>query len=301
MTEAPALGGLPVIRPTPIICAPRSAQGLTLMSDLHIGSSQVYESLILQELKAARRNRDRVLLGGDVFDLILPSDRKRYSPSAVHPRLRGRNDLVNAAVEMGTELLAPYADLIDVVGQGNHETAAIHNGSVDAVRLLVQNLNTVRDKALKPIAQPGYTAFIEYRLFAVEGAARPAGRYVVWFTHGAGKTNKAALALKGLVDKTHVFEADLYWSGHSHARVNCTESKIKCGRNGRPVGRDVKCVITGAYTLAYAAQSQASTDRRGPKSNYASEAAMAPHGLGGARVVLRWDRPGYPDRVEVIQ
>lgn len=301
MTQLPALGGLPVIRLTPIIAAPRSAQGLRLMSDLHLGSSQTDEGLIEREAKDARRNGDRLLLGGDVFDLILPGDRRRYHPSGVHPSLRGRDDLVNAAVERATEMFRPYADLIDVIAHGNHETATLKRASVDAVRLLVQNLNAVRDPKLRPIAQPGYTAFLEYPLYASAEAARPVARYVVWLTHGAGKSSSAALALKNLSAKTQSFAADLYWSGHSHARAHSTEVMIHAGRNGRVVAKDVKIVITGSYVVAYGAQSRASTERRGPKGNYASEAALLPHGLGGARVVLRWDRPGFPDRIEVIQ
>jgi hypothetical protein len=300
MTETPAVGGLAVVRPTPILCAPRSSQGLTLMSDLHLGSSQVDYALIEKELKAAKRNGDRVLLGGDVFDLILPGDLKRYEPAKVHARIRGRNDPVNAAVEWAAELLGPYADLIDMVGLGNHETAAQKKGGVDAVRLLVKELNAVRKPDLRPVAQPGYTAYLDYRLQS-SPESRPCARYVVFYTHGAGKIGSAVASLKKLQCLTSAFAADLYWSGHSHARAHCTEVMIHAGRTGRPVAKDVKIVVTGSYMVAYGAQSPASLSRNGPKGNYASEAALAPHGLGGARVVLRFDKAGFPSRVEVIQ
>jgi hypothetical protein len=269
------------------------------MSDLHGGSSQVDYALINRELRAARRNGDRVLLGGDVMDLILPQDRRRYSPSAVHPSLRGRDDLVNATVEKMDALLGPYADLIDGVGEGNHETAAKKSSGTDAVRLLVQKLNARRDPALPQIAQLGYAAVISYRLCPSEGA-RPAARYTVWYHHGAGKVSKAYGALKGLLDKVGSFEADLYWSGHSHARASCSETAYRVER-GRLVARDVRCVVTGGYMVPYGAQGTRSTDERGPKGNYASEGGYSPHGMGGARVVLRWDSPGRPDKIEVHQ
>ena len=304
MHESQATGGLPIIRPTPLNCSPRSAQGLTLMSDLHLGAANVDYSLIGKELKAARRVGDRILLGGDVFDLILPQDTKRFDPEALHPRIRGRSDLQNAAVEWAFELLAPYANLVDAIGIGNHEAAAIRKTSYDAARALVAALNTERNSDLRPIAQLGYTGYLDYRLRPVrEGGSevRSAGRYVVWYHHGSGRCSTAAAALKNLLTKTGVFAADLYWSGHSHARAHCTEVMIHCGRSGRPVTRDVKCVVTGSYMVPYGHQSQKNMDSRGRKSNYASEMALAPHGLGGARVVLRWDSPGFPSRVEVVQ
>lgn len=298
MPKVPVLGGLVVARPAPIVCAPRSSQGLCLMSDLHGGSSQIDESLILRELKAAKRAGDRVLLGGDIFDLILPSDRRRYVPSKVHASLRGRDDLVNAAVERVFGWLEPYADLIDAVGLGNHETAAIQHASVDAVRLLVDRLNAARTDLTPEVIQMGYTALLNYRL--LNDAGRQVGRYVVYYHHGSGKIASAYGSLKGLLTKAASFQADLYWSGHSHARAACAEVAYRLER-GRLVARDVRCVVTGSYMNPYGEQSAGSSSRRGPKGNYASEAGFSPHGMGGARVVLRWDRPGRPDRVEVIQ
>lgn len=292
-------GGLPVVRPTPLIGMPKHSQGLRLISDTHLEAANIDLALLDRELKDARRLKDRILLGGDVLDMILPGDRKRYSPSTISPRLYGRSDMVNAAVELAEEVFGPYADLIDAIGTGNHEASAEHNNSVDVIRMLVQALNRRRDPTMRPIAQLGYTAFIEYQIRpSAEGKNQ--GRYIVWYHHGSGKANSAPAALNALIKKTNVFAADLYWSGHSHCRAHSTEVMIHV-YGGRPTMRDVKCVVTGSYMVPYAHQSQGSMARQGRKGNYASEGGYSPGGLGGARVVLHWDRPGFPSRVEVVQ
>jgi hypothetical protein len=301
VSKTQATGGLAVVRPAPIIHAPRGTFGISLLSDLHIGASNVDYGAIKADLEAARDNGDRILLGGDIFDLILPSDRKRYKPGVLHPRLEGRADIVNEAVAWAAEMLGPYADLIDGIGVGNHETAAEQHHSVDAVRWLIESLDTV-DPERDRIPQLGYTGFIDYQILPARGK-RPVSRYVVWYSHGSGRASTAALALKKVIGAAQSFAADLYWSGHHHVRAHATEIMIHADRNRpSPVTRDVKAVVTGSYMVPYGYQSQQSMRKRGRKSNYAAEAGVRPGAIGGARVVLRFgQKPDFPARVEVIQ
>lgn len=101
--------------------AVKVGQGFALLSDLHLGSAHADEGLIREELEEARLNRDRVLINGDVFDLILPTDSKRFQPHVVHPRFQGAPDLINKVLDFATDFLEPYADRIDMIGSGNHE------------------------------------------------------------------------------------------------------------------------------------------------------------------------------------
>jgi hypothetical protein len=207
---------------------------------------------------------------------------------------------VNAALEWGEEHFAPFADCIDGIGIGNHEAAALKRASYDAVEELVRRLNKYRKPSLPPIAQMGYTSYVQYRLVQVP-KGKPVGRYVIWYHHGTGKSSKTHGALGRLIEQTGAFAADLYWSGHSHSRSSACEVMHHCGRNGRLTSRDVRCVVTGSYVVPYAHQAQENMDAKGRKTNYAAEAGYRPHGLGGARVVLHWSDPGFPSRVEVTQ
>lgn len=285
-------GGLSIVCPAVDLSCFSQAQGITLISDLHIGAANVDYDLIKKELDVAFKNNDRILLGGDILDLILPSDHKRFLPSVLHTRLQGRNDVLNAAVEWAVEILSPYATLIDVIGVGNHETAIEKLASFDPVAAIIQQLQQVVGRGSQ-IHHAGYQSYIKYKL--------PKGQqYVIWYHHGSGKSGKTHLEIKKLMDQAQVFEADLYWSGHSHCKANIVESRVICGESGL-LTRDVRCLITGGYLMTYGDQDQQEIKSRGRRSNYAADQALRPHGLGGARVLLHFDKPGYPSKIEVVQ
>lgn len=232
-----------------------------------------------------------------MFDLLLPSDRKRYTPARVHPRLHGRDDLVNAAVEWAAELLVPYADLIDVVGTGNHESAALAHHSVDAVRSLCAALEVAGGNPF----QAGNTAFLRYPLASVAGRVFRGGGYTIWYTHGAGRAKSAPEALRYLLSRTPSFRADLYWCGHFHSRAACCESVLDLAHDGRVVRKDLRCVVTGAYMDPYGTETRDSIEKKGRRGNYASEGALTPHGMGGVQVLLAWDESGVITKTEVVQ
>lgn len=279
-------GGLPVITPAPLKGV--GQEYLTLMSDWHLGAANCDTGLIQKELQDALALSSRILLGGDIFDLILPGDRKRFTPDALHPRLQGRKDIINEVLDWAEELLGPVAELVDCIGCGNHETASEKVSGFDPIAELCRRLSSSGHR----VYHSAYQAIINYRL-------PKAQRYLVWYHHGSGNVSKQYLALKKLTDQVQAFDADLYWSGHSHHKVNCVESRVILNKEGSLETRDVRCVVTGSYLHTYADQSPLSVTGR--KSNYAADQALRPHGLGGACVCLEFDRPGYPSRVCVAE
>ncbi len=60
-----------------------------LMSDMHIGSVHCDKEKINYELEDARKNHSRIFIIGDLFDMILPRDNKRFVPSMYDEALRG--------------------------------------------------------------------------------------------------------------------------------------------------------------------------------------------------------------------
>lgn len=284
-TDEPILGGCHICRPRPL--KGEGPFGLRLMSDLHIGAPQTDYAMIQRELDDALENNDRILINGDLLDLILPKDAKRYSPESVHPRLSRRTDIVNAVIEWGVELLGPVAHLIDMLGIGNHETATTRWHSIDPTLLILYELEKLA-KERDPnhtIHYGGYTGFVDYRLRAYEG--RGGSRWVLYYHHGSGGS---APVTKGLIDfnRKDVFvDADMIWMGHKHNRLAVTVEKIRCPKAGDELDvRVVHHVMTGAYMRTYVNQSQASVRRHGRRTNYAADAGLAPGGRGGVRVLL---------------
>ena len=303
----PILGGFVTCRPKPIDLKIGGEQGLTLMSDLHIGAPNVNYRLIERELRNARKRGDRVLINGDVFDGILHSDAKRFTPDSIHPRLAGRRDVLNGAIEWATEILAPYADLIDVIGVGNHETALEKHHSIDPVRVLLYELS--RDKRWKHGSIPrdckgrlkktddhvihygGYCGFVDYRVGRC--------RWVLYYHHGSGGSSYGNKGVADYGKKSTFVDADCIWMGHKHNRWNAHVQRISCPMSGQgPLIRDVRYVMTGAYMHTYTGQSQLSLKKHGRRTNYAADLGCPPQGQGGARVVLKRVRDGLEARVE---
>ncbi len=304
----PILGGIVVCRPAPISYESGVPRGFTLMSDLHIGAPQVDYALVRTELETARERGDRVLINGDVFDLICWQDRKRYSPDAVHPRLRGRRDLIPAVIEWGVEILAPYADLLDVIGCGNHDEAATRWHNVDPVALLIHDLRRQLKRADRghTIHHGGYCGFVDYRFREAGREDDPSRngrgrRWVIYYHHGGGG---AAPVTKGMIDfnrRDTFVDSDVIWLGHKHNRWSAAVEKLSCPLRGDDVTtREVRHVMTGAYYKTYVGQSQQSIKKHGRRTNYAADAGMAPQGKGGARVEVTFGTNGEQS-VRVIQ
>lgn len=296
-------GGMVICRPKPIRVKGGITIGFLLQSDLHIGAPHVDYDAIKQEWEEAAKHGDRILINGDVFDAILAKDQKRYTPSVVHPRLRGRDDQVNAAVDWAVEMMAPYAHLIDVIGVGNHETTLQRYNGSDITKFLIRDLTKALPKQHKGhiIHYGGYGGFVDYRL-NWGGIDRATKRFVIHYFHGSGG---AAPVTKGMIDfarRQWVEGADISWLGHKHNRWAAHVQAVSCPRDGdEPTIRQVRHVMTGAYFKTYGGQTQASVAKHGRISNYAADWGVAPQGIGGARVLVDIHRRNGDNDIRVVQ
>lgn len=297
-------GGFRVTWQGPLTLAPGSPANITLMSDLHVGGASTDYEAIAKELKHAKDNDHRIAINGDVFDLILPADTKRYLPSALHPRLQGCDDLVNKAVDWAYELLSPYAEHLDLIGVGNHEQALLKKGSLDPVLLLVDRLNEhlSRKNSYHTISYGGYTGLLCYQLRGPLGLA-PGSPLVIYYHHGYGKGGSLSSSSSQYNQLQFVEGAHVYWLGHFHSRLNAHVVKLAPPKwpHTRPAYRDVRFVRTGAYIDSYKPESTTSINKVGRKSSYASDAGLPPHGKGGAVLTFSLPSPGHELVTQVTQ
>jgi hypothetical protein len=91
------------------------------MSDLHFGNNACDTRKIAAELAAADHLGQRIVINGDVFDAVMPSDR-RSTPGRRSLVTEGLPAPLSQELKEGVEFLTPYAGSIDLIGQGNHET-----------------------------------------------------------------------------------------------------------------------------------------------------------------------------------
>lgn len=269
------------IEPRPLKGKNGDTVSIRLMSDLHIGASNVDYDLINEEIEDARARGSRIGINGDLLDLILPKDHKRFMPDVLHPDLLGRRDVLNAAVKMAVKILRPAADLIDFIGLGNHETAVEKYHSVDPVAMVIEELQR---HTKHKIAYGGYNGFLDYRIETLRGNTPRGCRLVIFYHHGGGGS---APVTKGMIDFARLgfVKADVKWIGHKHNRFNDHEQALECPMDGYKLhARDVRLIMTGSYMITYPGQSQESIAEDGRRANYAGDGMMKPQGRGGWRL-----------------
>lgn len=285
-------GGLFVVRPEPRLYEPGDEFGHLLVSDWHLGSSACDEQLLRNDLDDAVARGDRVLVLGDLMDLILAKDKKRFAPSCLASWLRGRDDIVNASVERACELLRPAAErgLLDLVAGGNHDlTGPEHRTSVDPVRLVTD--------ALAPAAYAGYAGYLRYQ-YLPKGEARSRDSLTLFYWHGSGGGSSVSTAANELEKKGFVEGVDVFWVAHRHVRLAYETERLGLDQGGKLFCKSRWNVRTGGYLRPYAAQSPSSVKGTGRQSNYAADSLLPSYAPGGCRLVATMGRRGV-DSVRV--
>jgi hypothetical protein len=255
-------------------------------SDFHIGASNVDYDFLQADLQEAADSDSRINIIGDVFDAILPKDHKRYKPEALHRRISMTSNVLDEAVDWGEEILAPFADRIDVIAEGNHESSSSKYHATSLIERLVRRLNQqhVTDEN-HVIRYGGYTGFIDYR-FSWDGDPDKGNnrRLVVYYHHGGGG---ASPVTKGMIDfnrKATFIDSDVVVLGHKHNKISDTSAmRMSCPLQGEdPVTKQQVFVMCGAYMDTYQAG----------RGGYASDWGMAPQAKGGARLLVHFGKSG---------
>ncbi len=264
-------------------------------SDWHLGARLCDERRIRRDLDEARERSARILIPGDVYDLILPRDARRYQPSAVAEWLVGRDHQIDCVVSRAFDLLSPYADLVDFVGLGNHETAIIKRYATDPVGLLVHRLNVhlERKGSKHRIEHGGISGYVVYSLRSK--GSRGGIQYRVLYHHGAGGDSPVT---KGVIDvnrKSANWVYDLYMAGHKHNRWAVADQQISPGvRSGIDI-REPRNMQCGSYLKNWDVQGGETATEFG----YAEASNHAPKPLGGTFVKFRVVNKQIDQRVEL--
>jgi hypothetical protein len=120
-----------------------------LLNDLHFGSKAVDEDLlerIFLEIDKDRRS-SRILINGDLIEGVTRNSKGDIYEQLLSPKKQ---------VEYAVEKFRPYADLIDVVTQGNHDARIENEVSFDPVEIFCEKLG-ILDKYMKYECVVGYS------------------------------------------------------------------------------------------------------------------------------------------------
>ena len=264
--------------------------------DHHLGNIGSDVKHIKKDLIEAKERNARILIDGDVFDCIYPRDSRRYNPAIIIPELRDRADPINATVEYGFGIFSDYAENIDIIGLGNHESATMHYNSVDVIKLLIEKLNAHLEKSGSDhrICHGGYTGYLRYTCMLP--GIRTQRHFDILYHHGGGGESRVTRGMIDINRKRTNWVYDLFIFGHKHHTFAARDITIKLGSKGKLYKVSTRDVQTGTYLKSYPVVEDGSVVGYEERGNH------APKPIGGVFGKWRFTGSGSTEleqRVEV--
>jgi len=176
----------------------------------------------------------------------------KYDPRRSKLDIRPEHNKVNyidAIIEDAAEWFKPYAEIISVIGYGNHETAILKNLETDMIQRFVERLNTIANPTNK-VHVGGYGGWIITRFNNSENGGRQ--NYRIKYHHGYGGGGPVT---KGTIQhnrfSTYIEGADCIWMGHVHEDYEMTYSVETLKSNFKTKQKDIMMLRTASYKEEY--------------------------------------------------
>lgn len=240
-------------------------------SDHHFGNKGQNKKLLKKEFDRARELNANIYINGDWGDFILSGDRKRYTPGN---DAYGTDNNVNMTINEAFDFYSEYADLIRMIGTGNHEVSCQKFNNFDPTQQLIYNLNT---QCKASIEHGQYCGYILLRYHHGENGAVKTKK--IFYNHGQGGTAEVS---RGTIDLNRHFYSktcDILWLGHKHVRtVLPSEMITDIDQNGNIIERERAGFITGTYMNI---TSQYDAMKKGYRINYGEERMRGLQSNGG--------------------
>jgi predicted phosphodiesterase len=219
---------------------------IAILSDIHFDNPDCDRVLLKKHLDYCLAKNISVLLNGDTFCLMQGKYDPRSSKGKVRPEHNGPNYL-DRVVETSAEWFKPYAEIITVVGYGNHETSILRRQETDVIQRFVALLNHIAKPKI-PIFAGGYTGSLVINSEIGGGSTS----YNILYFHGSGGGGIVTRGEINLTRMATMFEGfDCLTIGHIHEQKETSLRKVCLDKNGKMSHRDVLGVFTGTYKDEY--------------------------------------------------
>ena len=183
-------------------------QWVLLRTDAHHDNPKCDQELERKHLEQARERGALVVDNGDLFCAMQGKWDKRADKSALRPEHVGSNYL-DLLVDTAADFYGPYADLMAVMGRGNHETAISKRHETDLTDRLAERL---RVRGSRVVAS-GYGGWVRF-LFQC-GTFRDSK--TMHYYHGSGGGGPVT---RGVIQTNRMAvvnpDADIIFTGHTH-------------------------------------------------------------------------------------
>ena len=221
---------------------------IAMLSDLHWDNPKCDQDLLKKHLDYRKEENIPVMINGDMFCLMQGRGDNRRNKSDIRPEHNNARYL-DSVVETAVEWFTPYADILTVIGYGNHETAIIKWQETDILQRFVDLLNL---KCHSNVQVGGYGGWV---IIKMNNHSRIATTKIKYF-HGSGG---GGVVTKGALNLTRALElyegCDVYTMGHIHenaARNDVRDALESNSKKGYSINhKPIHLMITGCYKEEY--------------------------------------------------
>ena len=221
---------------------------IAMLSDIHWDNPKCDRVLLKKHLDFCKKENIPVMINGDLFCLMQGRGDNRRNKSDILPEHNNARYL-DSVVETAVEWFTPYADILTVIGYGNHETGIIKFQETDILQRFVDLLNL---KCHSKVHTGGYGGWLILKLKEHTKLVTVKIKYF----HGSGG---GGVVTKGALNLTRGLEimegADVFAMGHIHenaARNDVRDCLTHNGHKGYYVKhKAIHLLITGCYKEEY--------------------------------------------------
>lgn len=224
---------------------------IAMLSDLHWDNPHCDRDLLKRHLDYCLEENITVIINGDLFCLMQGRGDNRRNKSDIRPEHNNAmylDSIVNTAVEW----FMPYANIIKLVGYGNHETAIIKWQETDILQRFVDNINF---RANSNMQLGGYGGWVVVKQQATKSNTTSFSTKIKYF-HGSGG---GGVVTKGAINLTRALELyenfDVFSMGHIHE--NSSRNDVRDTLEKHSVGgyslkqKQIHLMLTGTYKEEY--------------------------------------------------
>jgi len=186
-------------------------QYVLLQSDEHWDNPKCDRALYRKHLLEAQERRAPVIKYGDFFCAMQGKYDPRSSKQDLRPEHQKTNYL-DSLVETAAEEHVEFADILAVIGPGNHETSILKRHETHLTERLVEALRARAPGT--PLRCTGFSGWVIFQ-FTIGGTQKQI--FKLWFHHGYGGGGPVT---KGVIQTNrravYVTDADVVATGHTH-------------------------------------------------------------------------------------
>lgn len=222
-----------------------------MFSDIHWDNPKCDWNLLKHDLDFCLKNEIPIMFNGDTFCLMQGAYDPRKMKGDIRPEHNNAR-YFDSIVETAVDFFLPYANLLTVVGYGNHETSIIKRQETDVIQRFVTLLNY---KAGSNVMTGGYGGWlIVNQLLKAKSNITQATK--IKYFHGSGG---GGLVTKGALNLTRAMDMyegyDVFTMGHIHE--NSARNDVRDSINFHPSKgyyynhKQIHSMITGTYKEEY--------------------------------------------------